>query len=138
MKCFIITFNRTLWNWNISALILIWVHDILLIVPYGIETRCPALIWRTTTQLLIVPYGIETINDNGIIEKLEPFNRTLWNWNYNSYCFGGQTLTTFNRTLWNWNELNIEWLLTGEGLLIVPYGIETYLLLLVLQLFVLF
>ncbi len=35
--------------------------DLLLIVPYGIETIFRSIRWRMHTELLIVPYGIETI-----------------------------------------------------------------------------
>mgnify|MGYP001493501190 CR=1 FL=1 len=38
---------------------IVWIHEILLIVPYGIETILPEL-KESTTDLLIVPYGIET------------------------------------------------------------------------------
>ena len=52
-------FNRTLWNWNKITIDIQDDCDILLIVPYGIET------WSQTFGsgdeiLLIVPYGIET------------------------------------------------------------------------------
>ena len=98
-----LTFNRTLWNWNIREKVCLhrwWdllivpygieipqepymtFSRILLIVPYGIEigdneSKRPQII-----QLLIVPYGIE-IKENSISERLNvsSFNRTLWNWN---------------------------------------------------------
>ena len=58
----VVTFNRTLWNWNV------WVKENtersrkLLIVPYGIETAAEAAELAKKIVLLIVPYGIETQN----------------------------------------------------------------------------
>ena len=39
---------------------------ILLIVPYGIETRTKEIQLKVQTTLLIVPYGIETISSGCI------------------------------------------------------------------------
>ena len=76
--------------------------QVLLIVPYGIETSHQ--IWQTSLRyLLIVPYGIET-------------HRT---WRHI------KNLCAFNRTLWNWNVEVVLHLLFSSSLLIVPYGIET-------------
>ena len=54
-------------------------HTILLIVPYGIETKelyDQAIAWL----LLIVPYGIETKHPLCLLVTDQyPFNRTLWN-----------------------------------------------------------
>ena len=50
----------------------------LLIVPYGIETK-----HRVSTMkkqvLLIVPYGIETTFGMGNLRRCIAFNCTLWN-----------------------------------------------------------
>ena len=54
-----ITFNRTLWNWNSLFILSIKHLQLLLIVPYGIETK----------QVMI------------FLSKYNSFNRTLWNWN---------------------------------------------------------
>ena len=54
----------------------------------------------------------------------DSFNRTLWNWNFLFICIV-KTLSAFNRTLWNWNIEYGTDVKTVDGLLIVPYGIET-------------
>ena len=76
--------------------------EILLIVPYGIETYAilSLIAWML---LLIVPYGIETRPNISFFPSLQSFNRTLWNWN--NFCFSPFMYlnATFNRTLWNWN-----------------------------------
>ena len=77
--------------------------DVLLIVPYGIETIF-SLASITVPSLLIVPYGIETTTNEDFI-----------NWFF----------LPFNRTLWNWNSLSSFPQSPGWPLLIVPYGIET-------------
>ena len=122
------------------------------------------------TLLLIVPYGIETRDNTRPLPACRTFNRTLWNWNeaekrdnkcrwksfnrtlwnWNDKAVIGETLelSSFNRTLWNWNDINqslvtwlhfsfnrtlwnwntLIWLLYALNqflLLIVPYGIET-------------
>ncbi len=53
--------------------------DILLIVPYGIETLQEYRELVEQQRLLIVPYGIET--GTFILDGCEvcSFNRTLWN-----------------------------------------------------------
>ena len=51
---------------------------ILLIVPYGIETRESPLKKREL-NLLIVPYGIETDTVGRRKLAIQTFNRTLWN-----------------------------------------------------------
>ena len=51
---------------------------ILLIVPYGIETRLTDH-FQSMQQLLIVPYGIETTYCEHTIDSFYSFNRTLWN-----------------------------------------------------------
>ena len=53
--------------------------NILLIVPYGIETTYEYGMFRLAIQLLIVPYGIETQSCSKICVSLVTFNRTLWN-----------------------------------------------------------
>ena len=53
-------------------------QDILLIVPYGIETQLKA-ISESSLKLLIVPYGIETRFLEINIKIPTAFNRTLWN-----------------------------------------------------------
>ena len=50
----------------------------LLIVPYGIETKFLELNMRQG-YLLIVPYGIETLYYSPYTHFSAPFNRTLWN-----------------------------------------------------------
>ena len=54
------------------------VSAMLLIVPYGIETN-EGNMFRKHFLLLIVPYGIETPVISRIIERNKAFNRTLWN-----------------------------------------------------------
>ena len=51
---------------------------LLLIVPYGIETRVTWCL-SVSQPLLIVPYGIETSTWCPITESSLAFNRTLWN-----------------------------------------------------------
>ncbi len=51
----------------------------LLIVPYGIETDERIQNSTTESKLLIVPYGIETAILNNDAFHCFPFNRTLWN-----------------------------------------------------------
>ena len=65
----ILTFNRTLWNWNREAF--------------------AALI--DLTSLLIVPYGIETIHTRRDWSVFPAFNRTLWNWNNTVGSAGNET-----------------------------------------------
>ena len=73
-------FNRTLWNWNNCTISSPAFGSVLLIVPYGIETRI--IHFRPITyDLLIVPYGIETRQGNYYTLWTYTFNRTLWNWN---------------------------------------------------------
>ena len=95
-------FNRTLWNWNTSLpstpsfqqILLIVPYGIettfllaeggsegLLIVPYGIETLCCLQQHVSPLALLIVPYGIETVIYTDGDFYSYAFNRTLWNWN---------------------------------------------------------
>ena len=53
--------------------------NILLIVPYGIETNTVRIYQIRSNLLLIVPYGIETVRMR-IFAPLSPsFNCTLWN-----------------------------------------------------------
>mgnify|MGYP003215757381 CR=1 FL=1 len=54
------------------------------------------------------------------------FNRTLWNWNTSGISGGNKYDLAFNRTLWNWNCVISHCLFICKLLLIVPYGIETY------------
>ena len=51
---------------------------ILLIVPYGIETRNNTAL-GIAFYLLIVPYGIETWVSDKEMTGFNAFNRTLWN-----------------------------------------------------------
>ena len=51
---------------------------LLLIVPYGIETKITTN-KSNTVRLLIVPYGIETISYLQCTEQTYTFNCTLWN-----------------------------------------------------------
>ena len=51
---------------------------VLLIVPYGIETEYAKEMFDYT-GLLIVPYGIETSLFHLLIMLQLSFNRTLWN-----------------------------------------------------------
>ena len=51
----------------------------LLIVPYGIETKKTKHLSGKSSQLLIVPYGIETEGVSAIQPMALPFNCTLWN-----------------------------------------------------------
>ena len=50
----------------------------LLIVPYGIETRL-AFFGKSFYYLLIVPYGIETKYSDRTYKQKRTFNCTLWN-----------------------------------------------------------
>ena len=52
---------------------------VLLIVPYGIETRLINFARYMQPDLLIVPYGIETILRAPRVSDRFTFNRTLWN-----------------------------------------------------------
>ena len=52
---------------------------ILLIVPYGIETKKWLKSWKISVKLLIVPYGIETHVRTQSNTGDRTFNRTLWN-----------------------------------------------------------
>ena len=53
-------------------------REILLIVPYGIET-CIRFAGTCLGLLLIVPYGIETSKESFLQSSCKAFNRTLWN-----------------------------------------------------------
>ena len=53
--------------------------DLLLIVPYGIETYYTKQLYLKLKQLLIVPYGIETDEAWNFHFDDSSFNRTLWN-----------------------------------------------------------
>ena len=53
--------------------------NLLLIVPYGIETLLYSLDYHNLDCLLIVPYGIETRKPYTNGRTKRPFNRTLWN-----------------------------------------------------------
>ena len=54
--------------------------ELLLIVPYGIETTEHPYCSASFVDLLIVPYGIETFSPMFPESKVYPsFNRTLWN-----------------------------------------------------------
>ena len=117
------TFNRTLWNWNLSDEQLDEVISRLLIVPYGIETKS-CVINPTYLSLLIVPYGIETLIAKAWSPTWSTFNRTLWNWNLIDRI-ETENKMPFNRTLWNWNYLTLQKVPWNTVLLIVPYGIET-------------
>ena len=118
--------------------------------------------------LLIVPFGIETSSDSLTIHSLCSFNRTIWNWNFEipaaalsfsallivpfgietfvpksfvrpvwyllivpfgietAYAYSSGTLSdSFNRTIWNWNHSSISDSISNLILLIVPFGIET-------------
>ena len=75
------TFNRTLWNWNrlkMRTHLLKWAFNRTLwnwnfFMSY----------YSGGGQLLlIVPYGIETCEIVGNIHDNPAFNRTLWNWNF--------------------------------------------------------
>ena len=98
-----VSFNRTLWNWNSDGLYLRSVCCILLIVPYGIETKENGSNHSGCRQLLIVPYGIETAEMLSTKDLIFAFNRTLWNWNGFKPDMSLEMNRTFNRTLWNWN-----------------------------------
>ena len=74
--------------------------EVLLIVPYGIET---AYYWRLVTavgELLIVPYGIETSDPHEsacvVFLLIVPYGIET---SRIGYSFS--SLYTFNRTLWN-------------------------------------
>ena len=54
-------------------------HVLLLIVPYGIETGHIHHAFLHHIILLIVPYGIETNCRIAGILPVRAFNRTLWN-----------------------------------------------------------
>ena len=56
----------------------VFFRNLLLIVPYGIETST----FRRNlyvSELLIVPYGIETGLSLTSLSSRDSFNRTLWN-----------------------------------------------------------
>ena len=74
--------------------------------------------------LLIVPYGIETKIVLEIIYFCHASNRTLWNWNF-VLVWIFEYKEASNRTLWNWNSLRRNVSQRENKLLIVPYGIET-------------
>ena len=87
--------------------------DILLIVPYGIETY-NSFGCHIEYNLLIVPYGIETRRKRLMKrDEARAFNRTLWNWNRQNKTIN-EFFFTFNRTLWNWNVM--KRLLFGDRL----------------------
>ena len=98
--------------------------NVLLIVPYGIETNTFLCVGRSK-ELLIVPYGIETDILARSVTAPPTFNCTLWNWNHYRSMFIDEVLDTFNCTLWNWNNTIPFGNIFGIVLLIVPYGIET-------------
>ena len=54
-------FNCTLWNWNVITQTRNPVPLLILIVPYGIETRICNSIPAHYIRILIVLYGIETV-----------------------------------------------------------------------------
>ena len=116
-------------------------HLDLLIVPYGIETRCgPRPLWRgeellivpygietpiakhlcPNLSLLIVPYGIETLGHNFTSWSHPTSNRTLWNWNKRYFEEISAACKSSNRTLWNWNSCmlhkNYLWLASNRTL----------------------
>ena len=103
------SFNRTLWNWNMSSSVGYIAINGLLIVPYGIET---AFYERQNTET--VPFNRTLWNWNKIccnrIRFTLSFNRTLWNWNQERNICGSGQYPTFNRTLWNWNS-NTCWVI---------------------------
>ena len=119
-------FNRTLWNWNSGRII----------SSSDEPNPFNRTLWNwnireltegvTRRRLLIVPYGIETGNASMMNWPIRPFNRTLWNWNSPERFFLLGSLP-FNRTLWNWNYASHGKETTSLFLLIVPYGIETLL-----------
>ena len=120
-----LSFNCTLWNWNRLRILSPYFLTMLLIVPYGIETKVSPILLLVLVCLLIVPYGIETRKTpRGEIE-LGTFNCTLWNWNEVNGKFYARTVSPFNCTLWNWNSFITAKKFFTFALLIVPYGIET-------------
>ena len=54
-------------------------QEMLLIVPYGIETVLNDVRARSCNHLLIVPYGIETLLNQTVPKPHVSFNCTLWN-----------------------------------------------------------
>ena len=76
----LLTFNRTLWNWNrLGGLI-----------EYQIKNF----------QSYLMELKLVHLHDG--YQSCWAFNRTLWNWNFWwRYTVGW--LRAFNRTLWNWN-----------------------------------
>ena len=79
------TFNRTSRNWNYFNITNKTRHEILLIVPVGIEILLSIYVTPDALFLLIVPVGIEM--GRGKIKWLvgiQTFNRTSRNWNNNA------------------------------------------------------
>ena len=78
-------FNRTLWNWNLWI-----VHLILNLNSFNRTLWNWNVCWRSypicLQLLLIVPYGIETSDGVTIGNETKSFNRTLWNWNDSLIC----------------------------------------------------
>ena len=68
----LLSFNRTLWNWNIGKRICLLPAFSLLIVPYGIET-IKKYGKDKIVELLIVPYGIETFQPEFANIGFQPF-----------------------------------------------------------------
>ena len=103
----------------------------LLIVPYGIETQEGYIQRLSGCILLIVPYGIETNIETFLGVAPMSFNCTLWNWN-TSLPYTDMPALAFNCTLWNWNHVHRQGHRRHRFLLIVPYGIETLLTIILL------
>ena len=140
-----LTFNRTLWNWNLRTYSAVYCSHILLIVPYGIETSTSMFAtdwllillivpygietsWQLVSSqcccLLIVPYGIETphflLCDDAVFLLIVPYGIET-----SALSSAISSFKTFNRTLWNWNTKTRTLDTLSNILLIVPYGIET-------------
>ena len=80
---FLLSFNRTKWNWN------------------QFDSACHRLFWI----LLIVLNGIETLLCLcPSTRRTFSFNRTKWNWNIGGFLLSSRT-GAFNRTKWNWNTV---------------------------------
>ena len=118
-------FNRTLWNWNHKSRAVCPTWWKLLIEPYGIETENTASSFPFRLPFNRTLWNWNLVASSSLAPATMPFNRTLWNWNNNIDDVRVSIVETFNRTLWNWNILRRCQRCRPTVLLIEPYGIET-------------
>ena len=98
------TFNRTLWNWNWNLFTIRMTLNKPLIEPYGIEISI--CLWKIDTFCtpLIEPYGIEitlifVVFLSDVLPLIEPYGIEI----SFSAVINSAFSIAFNRTLWNWN-----------------------------------